>query len=365
MSEIRVIEVTTKRDQRSFHKFRRELYKKDKNFISHLDVDVESLFHNQSNPHLTEGECARWLALEDGKVRGKIAAFKTPKATGIGFFDAVNEQYVANALFQTAEDWLKSKGVEQYEAPINVGERDRFWGLLIEGDRPSSFQENYNYSYYQSLFENFGFKKSFEQTTSELTPAHIDYEFVESLSTRAERIDNLRVEHIKFKELDRYVKDFVSIYNQAWSSYSYYQEVTEEEITTLFKKMKLILRENMIWFTYVGQRPVAFYVSALDVNPLFKKLNGKFGWFSKLKFLWAKRNFKFVRTRGLVFGVIPDYQNKAVFVPMMLAMFKAFNGDPFLKYIELSWIGDFNPKMHALFERIGAVKSKLHYTYEK
>jgi hypothetical protein len=32
---------------------------------------------------------------------------------------------------------------------------------------------------------------------------------------------------------------------------------------------------------------------------------------------------------------------------------------------ELSWIGDFNPKMHSLFNALGAHTSKIHYTYIK
>jgi len=37
------------------------------------------------------------------------------------------------------------------------------------------------------------------------------------------------------------------------------------------------------------------------------------------------------------------------------------------KYIqssELAWIGDFNPKMHSLFDALGAKTTKIHYTYQ-
>ena len=365
MGELKIIGVVSKRDVKRFHECRRKIYVQDSLFISHLDPDVESLFHKNSNPHLAQGQIKRWIAFVDGKVCGRIAAFVTPKATGIGFFDCIDDQELANELFGIAESFLKQLGVLHFQAPINVGERDRYWGLLIEGNQTPSFQENYNFPYYQKLFENYGFEKIFEQTTSELQPSQIDYDLLEKLAQRAERIPGLRVEHIKFNQLRKFVQDFVVVYNRAWGSYSYFEEVTEAEILTLFKKMKPILREDMIWFTYVNDKAVAFYVSALDVNPIFKVFNGRFGWYEKLKFLRLKRRYKFKRTRGLVFGVVPEYQKKAVYAPMMKAMFQAFNEDSDLERIELSWIGDFNPTMHALFKRIGAVPSKLHYTYKK
>jgi len=36
---------------------------------------------------------------------------------------------------------------------------------------------------------------------------------------------------------------------------------------------------------------------------------------------------------------------------------------PHYKEIELSWVGDFNPKMIALYEAVGGVRAKTHYTY--
>ena len=63
-------------------------------------------------------------------------------------------------------NWLKERGFERVEAPINFGERDKYWGLLVKGFDSPSYQENYNFPYYQHLYETYGFRVCIEQTTS-------------------------------------------------------------------------------------------------------------------------------------------------------------------------------------------------------
>jgi hypothetical protein len=360
-----VKEVHTKADVERFHHFTRELYKTDAAFISHLDKDIEAIFNPKLNTELEMGQAKRWLALTDNKVIGKIAAFFNHKQSGIGFFDCINDQRTANLLFDTATNWLKNNGIDRVEAPVNFGERDKYWGLLVEGFSRPSYQENYNFPYYEALFENYGFEKAFEQTTSEVSIENATLNKILAIDKRLKKSSDFSVEHFKSSNKEKYLRAFVQIYNAAWKQHEFFEPMTYQRVEALFKSMQPILREDLLWFTFKNNEPVAFYLSVIDVNQVFRHLNGKLNWWGKLKFLWYNKFEKIDRFRGIIFGVIPKYQNKGVYSGMVAKVYEVALNDPYLKSTELAWIGDFNPKMHALFKVINAQKTKVHFTYEK
>ena len=55
------------------------------------------------------------------------------------------------------------RGMEAMDGPINFGERDKFWGLLIDGFHEPLYGMNFHAPYYQKLFENYGFQIYFNQ----------------------------------------------------------------------------------------------------------------------------------------------------------------------------------------------------------
>ncbi len=364
---IEIQEVIGKKQVKQFNQFPRDLHRNDPEFISHLDVDVESIFDRAKNINFEGefGDAKRWLAFQHGKLVGKVAAFYNSRQSGVGFFDSINSQEVADALFDVAINWLKVNGQKSVEAPVNFAERDKYWGLLVEGFKNPSYQEPYNFPYYQELFENYGFQKHYEQTTSEVDPTQVNTDRLNRFVQRAQANTQLKAVHFDLKNSQKFVHAFTTIYNEAWKNLDFYRPLKEERVAKLFKTMRPILREDIMWFMFDGDRPVAFYISIIDVNQIFKHLNGKMNWLGKLKFLWYKNRVKMERVRGIIFGVVPDYQEKGAYVQMILKMQEVILNDPELKRTELSWIGSYNPKMHALFSSMNAVRTKLHFTYEK
>ncbi|MGF2412255.1 MAG: GNAT family N-acetyltransferase, partial [Ferruginibacter sp.] len=150
------------------------LYKDDPSFIAPLQGEIKKIFNPKTNSFFEHGHCTRWLLYNDKTLIGRIAAFinlekahtsGTPTG-GVGFFECINNQDAANTLFTTAVSWLKAKGMQAAEGPINFGENDNWWGLLVHGFRQPSMGMNYNPPYYQQLFENFGWQKSYDQITN-------------------------------------------------------------------------------------------------------------------------------------------------------------------------------------------------------
>ena len=117
----------------------------------------------------------RWVVRnEKNEIVGRIAAFYNKEQAaieeqptgGCGFFEAIDNQEVANMLFDAAKEWLIGQGMEAMDGPINFGARDDWWGVLVKGFESQPLYKNpYNFPYYQQLFENYGCQVYFNQHT--------------------------------------------------------------------------------------------------------------------------------------------------------------------------------------------------------
>lgn len=349
-----------------FHDFPRKLYQNDTEFISHLDSDIESIFSNRESTSGKKENHKRWLLFQDGEVIGKIAAFYSEHLgiAGIGFFDCIDDLNAAHELFHVAENWLKSEGYTEIQAPINFGDRDKYWGLLVEGFKNPSYQENYNYPYYRRLFELNGYIREFEQTTSETSPEQVKNEKYLDLNNIG--VDSgYHFEHYRKRNMMKYVSDFTEVYNKAWKERDFFSPMSVDKIKSMMVTMKPIIREDIIWFAYYKDEPVAFLINVIDVNQIFKKLNGKLNWWQIIRFAYYRYTMKITRIRGIVFGIVPEHRGKGIYMGLIARIYHVIKNDKHLKSIELSWIGDFNAKMHVLFAKVGAVKTKTHITYKK
>ena len=171
---MKIIEVLNKNEIKKFHKIPYIIYKNDKNWIPHIKQEIESVFDPQKNKFFDHGIIARFILLNSNKLIGRIAVFIDKKRSntfeiptgGIGFFECIDDDSAAFKLFDTAKKWLEEREMKAMDGPINFGEKDRYWGLLINGfDHPPLYGHNYNPDYYKSFFIKYGFKTYFKQYT--------------------------------------------------------------------------------------------------------------------------------------------------------------------------------------------------------
>lgn len=360
---VQVLEVNTPRLQAAFLEVNAQLYAGDPNYIRPLDKDVEEVFNVQKNKAFRFGEAIRWLLVDQkGEKIGRIAAFVNRRyrtkgdqypVGGIGFFDCINDQNAANLLFDTAKSWLGERGMEGMDGPINFGERDRWWGLIVEGFQPPLYCMNYNKPYYRQLFEGYGFYPFFDQICFGLDPTkEINQKLIDRHAT-LKQDPGYRAVYIDKHQLEKYANDFTVIYNKAWAGHGGLKEMREEVALALFKRMKPVMEEKIVWFTYYHNEPIGFFVNIPDLNQWFKYLNGKFDWWHKLKFLYIKHTRPNPRFTGIIFGVIPEFQGKGVDAFMINEAKFVIQAMRRYTYYELQWIGDFNPKMLNVAQGLG------------
>ncbi len=365
-------EVVGKKDEKEFLDFPARLYKNEKNWIRPLDDEVRKIFDPQRNKLFRNGEAVRWLLKNsEGKTVGRMAAFYDKRTArknrqptgGIGFFDCIDDQLAANRLFDAGKAWLQSKGMEAMDGPVNFGDRDNFWGCLKEGFYENTFNMNYNFPYYNQLFEKYGFKNYFNQYVYYKNIAEGASEIAHQKALRILKNPDYKFDTFRWKRFEKYAEDFLAIYNKAWARFPGVSAMRLPQAKALLHSLKPVIDERAVIFGYYKNEPVAFYIMIPDINQIIRSFNGKLHWLNKIRLYLGLKVFrKTNRLLGLIFGVTPEQQGKGV-ESALIQRFEDETKKPGFPYVhlEMNWIGDFNPAMMKMVERY--VEARIYKTY--
>src|SRR6476660_3087654 len=254
-----LIEVQDKAQEKEFLKVNITINQDYPNYIRPLDKDIYDVFNPSKNKTFRFGKAKLWFLKEDSNYIGRIAAFTNKKyknkgddipVGGIGFFDCINNQQAADMLFDVAKHWLMQKGMQAMDGPINFGERDRWCGLVIEGFQEPLYCMNYNPPYYQELFEVYGFRLFFNQVCLGMNPKQQMSAKVLERHAPFDKDPEFSVRCIEKKRLEKNAIDFATVYNAAWAGHGGLKELKKEQVMLMFKKMKPVMDESIIWFAY-------------------------------------------------------------------------------------------------------------------
>jgi len=367
---MQLIEVNNKATIKQFHALPHKIYKGDPNWICPLEPMVENIFNPDKNKTFRNGLAIRWILVDENETIGRIAAFINyslantyDQATGgCGFFECIDNQEAANLLFTSAAEWNKANGMEAMDGPINFGENYMNWGLLVDGFMPQGYGMPYNPPYYESLFRHFGFEVYFEQYCY-----HLDYtvpfpERFWKIAAWVAQKPQYNFRHFDFKMTDKFVKDFCTVYDAAWSSHEHFKPIDPEDLHDFISNSKVILDPEMVWFAYDKEKPIAMFVMIPDLNQILQKLNGKLNLVNIIKLLYYKKKKIITRTRIIIMGMDTHYQRSGIESAIFWHLNILMKNKPQYKELELSWAGDFNPKIIAIYEATGGKKAKTHYT---
>ncbi|BFG71528.1 hypothetical protein KACHI17_24090 [Sediminibacterium sp. KACHI17] len=369
-----LIEVNDAATKKEFLEVSARLNQHNPAYIRPLDNEVEAVFDPEKNKQFKYGTAKRWIAeTDDGEVVGRIAAFTSSKyinkgtdfpTGGIGFFDCINDQATANLLFDTAKQWLQEQGMEAMDGPINYGDRDKWWGLMVEGfDKEPMYGMSFNPDYYESLFTGYGFQNYYNQYYYSMK---VDDPLPPRFPERHAKFKGkpgYEAKHVKLSELEKYAGDFATVYNAAWAQHGENKEITKEQVIKLFKTMKPIMDERVVWFAYYKDEPIAMFINIPDINQYFKHFNGKFGILQKLHLLWMKYTGVCKRLTGLAFGVVPKYQALGIDSFLIYECGLLIQNKGWYFEYEMGWAGDWNPKMLNIYKSLGGSQSRRMVTF--
>lgn len=366
---MQLVEVNNKATRQEFLEFPRVIYKNDENWIEPIQAEIEGIFNPSENKLFKNGKVKRWiLTNKKNETIGRIAAFyhetqTKEKKAGIGFYECIDDLEASKRIFDAAINWLKQFEINKIQAPINFGERNQWWGLLVKGFHPPTYGSNYHPKYYRKHFEQYGFQLEFKQFTYRKELEKPLPAIIERIAVKIISAPEYDFRPLNLKEIPKFAADFSLVYNSAWSSHEAFEEMTEEKAKTIIQKMKPIVDDDLIWFAYHQQKAIGFFVAIPDINPIIKKLKGKFNFWNKLKFVYHKKRKIHKDAIGIIFGVAQDFQGKGIVAGMIKCLHQKQIIKKRYKNIELNWIGDFNPKMIKLVERIEMDKFRTFHTY--
>ena len=347
-------------------------------YIGPLAAEVEAVFDPAKNLNFAGGEAIRWVLTDEaGTAIGRLAAFLNRDAPpvadaslptgGLGFFECIDDQVAATVLFEAGRAWLAARGMQAMDGPINFGERDRFWGLLVDGfEREPNYGMFWHPPYYQRLFEGYGFQVYFKQYTCARGVAEpLHPSFAKRAAAFAAEQPDYQFRHVRQREPERMAQDFHHVYNLAWANHPGVPSMSLDKARQLVRKMRPIFDERLLWFAYHDDEPVAFFLSLPELNQILKHVGPKLDLLGKMRFLWEQWRYSRRQPKkmfGVIYGVVPAYQGKGVDSVMMVHAQRALEAAGYTD-IEMNWIGDFNPRMLATTRSIGAKICKTHITY--
>jgi len=369
--------ITTKSEVDLFHDLSFEIYKSYPKWYPPFRFEIEKIFDPGKNTFFEYGDCERFLVFEGAKAVGRFALMVNekkdklydPKMGGIGFIEMENEQKIADSIIDYAKVWHRRRGNGAFRGPVNFGENNNFWGLLVKNfDEPPIYGMFYHPPYYKELIENTGAQKfddhwSYKRFFDEPLPERLI-----KITNRIESRKGVELRPIDFGNLYQDADYIREIYNEAWSSQDIsereedFSELTRETAYKLVKELKWIMIRDSVLLAFVNDEPASFIVCIPDLNELSAETGGRLHWWHFLKLLRLKK--KAVRLRSLVYGTKPKFRKLGLeALTFVRGIQKTKAAAPNLDFLEGAWVSEKNWLMQRSLEALGCVHHKTHRTY--
>jgi len=373
---IEIRRVETKRERKQFIKFAWKVYRADpeldRQWVPPVISDYMKTLDTERYPLYDHADLAMFTAWREGRMVGTIAAIENRRHNEVhndkvgfwGFFECYDDQDVANALFDAAAAWLKTKGLDTMRGPVSPSMNDQC-GMLVRGfDSPPVFLMLYNPDYYNRLVRNYGHHVGQELLAWYIDQDKIDIARLRKIGQHMMKREQLTIRTINMKDFEREVARIRDIYNKAWEKNWGFVPMTDKEFDFMAKSMKSVAKEHFIYFVEDKDgRTIGFSLTLPDMNIPLKHVNGNpFTPWGLLKFWWYGRNIKAFRT--ITMGVLPEYRNKGV-DSMLNAHIADYGGQHGLYSSEMSWVLKSNEAMSKLAKVIGGIPYKEYVIYEK
>jgi GNAT superfamily N-acetyltransferase len=335
-------------------------------------MDVRTRLSVTKNPFFHHATAQCFVARSDGRTVGRIAAIKDDahnrehddRVGFYGFFESVDDQRVANALFDTAAAWLRARGCDTLRGPMSPSINDEC-GLLVDGfETPPTLMMPHNPAYYAALHDGDGFVKAKDLWVYE-SPAAGQPDNIKRL-TRAVRLVGER-QGITLRALDmsRFaveVETLKSLYNAAWEKNWGFVPMTDAEIAHLAKQLKPIVVPDLVCFAEYASKVIGFAVALPDLNEALRHNPSGRLFPGILRVLWHAR--KISRLRILLLGALPEYRGTGVDALMYHWIWTKAVARGY-RWGEAGWVLEDNGRMNNAVVRLGFRRYKTYRIYDK
>ena len=363
--------VADRADLNRFIRFPWRIYANDPVWVPPLLSDLKTVLDRRRHPFHQHADVEYFLARRGDEVVGRIAAivnhrhneFHGEKTGFFGFFECIDDGDVARALLETAEAWLRERGMERVYGPESFSTNEESGlGLLVDGfDKPPVIMTAHTPPYYPKLVEGAGYVKAKDLLAYWLDDQRPPERLVRGVE-RLQQAERVKLRTLNLKDFAGEVGRIKEIYNSAWERNWGFVPMTDAEFDHLARQLRPVVNPRLCAIAEVDGEPVGFALALPDFNQALKHVNGRLFPFGIFKLLWYRRKIDTLRV--LTLGLKPGYRQKGIDAMLYLHIFREGVAAGF-KQAECSWILEDNWDMRRGLERMGARVYKTYRIYEK
>jgi GNAT superfamily N-acetyltransferase len=352
----------------------------EKNWVPPLKDDYRKQLNPKKSVFLAHGELAAWTAFRDGKPVGRISAQvdfdydKTwpnePKTCFFGFFESLDDQAIAKALFEKAEAWARSRGRVRLRGPITLDTKGEV-GILVEGfENPSMIGTTWNRPFMDALIQASGYGKA-KDFYGWLYDANTPMDaFTKKVADKTRALPNVKVRLMEIAHLRREAGIIKDIYNEAWRENWNFTPFTDLELEVIASEYKMFIDEQLAYVAEVDGKPAAMLFAIPDVNELIRDFNGELmkNPINLIKLLWRLKFNRPKKARLIMLGVHHDYRASRKYGALAAVLYEEISmRGRAAGYLagELSWTLEDNDGINRGIERMGAKLYKRWRVYER
>ncbi len=373
MVSIIKIDTQDKKQVNQFIQFHFDLYKDCPQWVPPFIVDWQTMMNPKKHPYYEHSDAEFFLAMRDGKVVGRIAAMENKpfnmyhktKDGEFYFFDSLDDQEVANALFNTVFEWAKARGLNHIVGPKGFGPLDGY-GIQVEGfeNRQMMNMMNYNYPYYSKLVEAIGFEKEVDFVSCYI-PAHqfhLDPR-IHEIARRVQERGIFQVKRFKNKaELVSWADRIGTAYNDTFVQNWEYYPLSPKEVKHVVDTIIQVVNPKLIKIITADDKVVGFLLGFQDVSEAMQRGKGKLTPFTVIDLLLEMRKTKWISFNGM--GILPEYHGRggnALLYSEMEDTLHSFN----FEHADLTQVAETTKLMRKDLENVGGKPYKNHRVFHK
>lgn len=357
--------VTTRQELKQFIYFKEDLYSGTDHFVPPL---YYVLYKELKREVLETNTYIALLDIEDGHIKGRVLytvddnKMKNGQVGYFSYFDFTDDIAVSRRLLNAMVLDLETKGITYLEGAFTPYDPDTRRGVLVKGfdDDPSIFA-SYHLPYYKEHFAQLGFEKVIDTVALNVDVNSQQEKKLRVLSKYFSRHNDVRVDYLNFKEMQRDVKDIHQILMAADHDSIYQETPTIDMIESVAGQLRLFVDPKLVLIARENDtnKPIGFCFALPDYHQVFKKLKGRI---RPIRFLFAKR--KINRARGFMQYVIPEYQGSGLIGKMYYQMFEVFKTMKITKFTAGTMVED-NRKPIDLIKKFGGEITQVYRIYGK
>jgi GNAT superfamily N-acetyltransferase len=373
MVQINKVNLDSKAEVERFVQFQYDLYKDCPQFCPPFRSDIKLMLNKKKHPFYEHSDGEFYVALKDGKVVGRIGVFinnlfndyHKVKKGQFYFFDCIDDQEVADALFNTAIEYCRVRGITDLVGPKGLSAFDGY-GILYDGYQHHQMMTmmNYNYSYYPELIEKMGFEKEVDFASCYLKKDQ--FVLPEKMREVARRV----IERGKFQILDfknksqikKKADEIGAAYNNTFINNWEYYPMTKGEIKLLLSNLLSVVDPKLIKIITYEEKIVGFLLAFPDITSALQRHNGKITPFAIIDMLVSMKKADWVSVNGA--GVLPEYHGRGGNALLYYEMEKTLKDFGF-EHWELTQVAESAVQMRKDLAASGGEFYKTHRVYHK